>query len=87
MSMKKLSLDPKAIAALNAEGAELATPSKPLSNETVNVIRRGMARAVFGPTMMPTFRQRCLMWTSGAAIKASWAADHFQRKYHERSRN
>ena len=85
--MEKINLDPQAIAALNAEGAELKAPSKPLSDKAVQIIRRSVARTVFGPSMQPTLRQRCRMWTSFAAIKASWAADNFQRRYHERTRN
>jgi len=75
----KIELSPEALAALNAEGAELKAPPKPLNPMGVHACRRAVARAVFGPTMKPTFKQQLLAFPSYAAVKAVWAADHFQK--------
>lgn len=79
--MRKISLDPEALAALNADGAELKAPPKPLSHEVIQVIRRQVAETFFGPLMGPTFKQQLIGYSSFRAIKAIWAADNFQRKY------
>jgi hypothetical protein len=81
-AVRKITLDPEALAALEAD-TEVKF-DKPLSGRAVNIIRRGMARAVFGPTMMPRFRQRCLSESSYVAIKACWAADWWQLKMTEK---
>lgn len=75
----KINLSPEALAALNADGAEIKAPPKPLSNKTIQIIRMGVARVLFGPTMRPNFNSQLLTFVSFAAIKASWAADHWQR--------
>ena len=78
--MKKISLSPEALAALNAESDEpIKVPPKPLPLKAQNIISMGVREAMFGPTMKPSLRSRLLMWTSHAAIKASWAADHWQK--------
>ncbi len=83
-AVKHLALNPQAIATLNAAGAKLKAPAKPLSDKAVQIIRRSVARTVFGPSMQPTLRQRCRMWTSFAAVKAGWAAAHWQQKMKEK---
>jgi len=77
--VRKINLDSEALAALNAEGAELKEPPKPLPDEAVQIIHQQVARVVFGLSMRPTFKQQLLAFVSFAAIKSSWAADHFQR--------
>ena len=62
----------------------LPAPPKPLPAKAQRVIQKQVVKAVFGPSMKPTFRHRCLGWTSFNAIKASWAADHWQRKMEEK---
>ena len=81
--MKKISLTPEALAALNAdsdEPIEAAPAPKVLPKAIQRVLHEHVARAVFGPLMGPTVRQRLTLWTSHAAIKASWAADNFLRR-------
>jgi hypothetical protein len=83
--MKKVSLSPEALAALNADNPEpLKAPPKPLSKKAVQIIRMHVAEVLFGPTLKPTLKQQLLGYSSFAAIKAGWAADHFQRKMGER---
>ena len=78
--MRKISLDPEALAALNAEGTIMPVGlPKSLPDDVVQVIRKQIAGTVFGPSMKPTFRQQLFTFVSFAAIKASWAADNFQR--------
>ncbi len=72
VSVRKLTVPSEAKAALNE-------PPKPLSVEVLMSIRRVVARDVFGPTLRPTFKQRLLEFSSIAAIKAGWAADHWQK--------
>ena len=83
--MKKISLDPAALAALNAESPKPIRSPKPLPDKMIQIIRRGLAVTLFGPTMLPTFKSQLLTFSSVAAIKTSWAADHFQRRYRERN--
>lgn len=78
--MKRITMTPEAMAALNANG-----PIRPMSDKMIQVIRKGVARAMFGPTLRPTFRWQLLTFSSFAAIQASWAADNFQRRYRERN--
>ena len=76
--MRKISLDSEALAALEADGA--VKFDKPLPDKAIQIIRRGVAKAIFGPTMKPAFKSQLLTFVSFAAIKASWAADHWQRR-------
>ena len=75
----KITLPADALAALNAEGAELKAPPKPLNPMVVYACRRTVARAVFGPIMHKIFKQQLLTFVSFDAIKAHWAANHFQK--------
>ncbi len=85
--MEKITLSPEAMAALNAGGAELKAPPKPLPMKAQRVIQERIAKTLLGPSMKPNFKQQLLTFPSYAAIKASWATDHFQRRYRERTRN
>ena len=84
-AIHKISLPPEALAALEADGA--VKFDKPLPDKAIRVIRQGIAKAVFGPSMKPTFKSQLLTFVSFAAIKASWAADHWQRRQRERTHN
>lgn len=84
-AVRKISLDPEALAALEADGA--VKFDKPLPDKVIRVIRQSVAKAIFGPTMRPRFRPQLLTFVSFAAIKSSWAADHWQRRQRERTRN
>lgn len=77
-AIRKISLDPAALAALEKDGDIKFT--KPLSVKTIQVIRKRVAKTLFGPSMRPTFKQQLLAFASFAAFKASWAADYWQRK-------
>ncbi len=77
--MRKITLSPEAMAALNAEDAELKVPPKPLPDKAIQMIRKRAVKTLFGPSMKPTFKQQLLTFPSYAAIKASWAADHWQK--------
>lgn len=81
----KIELSPEALAALEADGkTKLVEPPKPLPDKVVQIIRQGLAKALFGPTMRPRFRAQLFGYTSFAAIKASWAADWWQLKMKEK---
>ncbi len=81
-NIRTVSLSPEALDALEADG-EIKF-DKPMSDKAIRVIRRSMARKVFGPTMMPTLKPQLLTFVSFAAIKASWAADWWQLKMKEK---
>lgn len=83
--MKKISLDPAALAALEADGA--VKFNRPLPIEVLRACRAQVAGAAFGLTMKPTFKRQLFTFSSFAAIKAGWAADHFERMARERTRN
>lgn len=84
----KVSLSPEDLAALNAESNEpIKAPLKPLPLAIVQTIRRQIAETFPGPFINPSFKSRLLMFVSLEAIKAGWAADHFQRMARERTRN
>jgi hypothetical protein len=84
-AVRKISLTPEALAALNAESTEPVRPApQPLPPMAVQVIRKQIAEAVFGPSMKPTFRQQLLAFSSFSAIKAGWAAAHWQLKMKEK---
>ena len=84
-AIRKISLDPEALAALNADRVvPLKAPPKPLSAKAVQAIRKQVAEALFGPSMKPTFKQQLLTFSSFAAVKASWAADWWQLKMTEK---
>ena len=85
--MGKINLDPTTVATLNAEGAKLAAPPKPLSNKMIQVVHNWVAKVLFGLSTEPTFKQQLFVWSSHAAIKASWAADYWQGRQRERTRN
>jgi len=81
--MKKISLSPEAMAALEKDSA--VKFNKPLPDKALKIIRMIVAESVFGPTMKPKFKQQLLYFSSFIAIKSSWAADHFlkmmEKKY------
>ena len=81
-TMRKVNIPPEAKAALEKNGA--VKFDKPLSTKTIQIIRRVVAREVFGPAMKPTFRQQLLAFVSFAAIKAGWAASWWQLKMKEK---
>ena len=81
-AIRKIKLDPAAVAALGAD-TEVKF-DKPLSDETIQVIRKALAKTLFGPTMRPRFKAQLFGYTSFAAIKASWAADWWQLKMKEK---
>lgn len=80
--IRKITLDPEALAALEAN-VEVKF-DKPLLGKVIRTIRQGLAKAIFGSTMKPTFKSQLLTFVSFAAIKASWAADHWQSKMTEK---
>lgn len=83
----KITLPPEALAALNAESDEpIKAPPKPLPMAVQRLIHEQVAKAVHGPSMRPTFKQQLLHFPSYAAMKAVWAADHFQRMAAERKK-
>ena len=80
-AIRKISLPPEALAALNADRVvPLKAPPKPWPLKAQMVIRNQVAKTFFGPSMRPTFKQQLLTFSSFAAVKASWAADYWQRK-------
>ena len=81
-AIRKISLDPEALAALEADRA--VKFDKPLSDKTIQVIRKVLAKTLFGPTMRLRFRPQLLTFVSFAAIKASWAADYWQLRMKEK---
>ncbi len=81
-NIRKISLDPETLAALEADGA--VKFDKPLPAKAIQVIRQGIAKAIFGPTMRPAFKSQLLTFVSFAAIKVSWAADYWQLKMKEK---
>ena len=81
-NIRKVSLSPEALAALEADGD--VKFDKPMSNKAIQIIRQGVARAIFGPTMRPAFKPQLLSFVSFAAIKSSWAADWWQLKMKEK---
>lgn len=81
----KVTLSPEALAALEADGD--VKFDRPLHPTVVRACRAQVVRVAFGPTMKPTFNQQLLTFSSFAAIKAGWAANHFERMARERTRN
>jgi len=81
-AVRKISLDPAALAALEKDGA--VKFDKPLPPKVVQIIHKRVMKALFGPSMKPTFKQQLLQYSSFAAIKASWAADYWQNKMTEK---
>ncbi len=85
--MKKISMNPEAMAALQSAEGEVAKPRKAIRIPQVSAarIRQDMMRVMFGESMKPTNKARLLMWTSHAAVKAAWAADHWQKMQAEKA--
>lgn len=81
-AIRKISLDPEALAALEADGK--IKFDRPLSAKVIQTIRQSVARRMFGPTMKPSFRQQLLTFPSYAAFKACWAADWWQLRMKEK---
>ena len=78
--MRKISLDPEAMAALEVAGnTKLRGPPNILPQWAQQVILKQVAETFFDPSMRPTFKAQLLGYSSFRAIKANWAADHFQR--------
>jgi len=78
-AIKRVSLSPEALAALNADEV-VVKPRKKLSQKAQRTTSMKARELLFGPTMKPTFKQQLLTFSSFAAIKASWAADYWQRQ-------
>ena len=81
-AIRKITLDPKAVAALEAD-TEVKF-DKPLSDKAIQVIRKQIAKTLFGPSMKPPIKGQLLTFVSFAAIKSSWAADWWQLKMKEK---
>ena len=83
--MSEIKLSEEALAALKATGYEPPTrPPEPLPMWMQVVLREQVRETFFGPSKKPPFRVQCLGWTSFRAIKAVWAADHWERKMKEK---
>lgn len=85
--MKKISMNPEAMAALQSAEGEVAKKKSTLRlpRESRLRLREDMLRTLFGDTMLPTFRARLLMYSSFAAIKHHWAATHWQKMQAKRA--
>ncbi len=81
---RKVHLPPEALAALEKDGA--VKFKKPLSVKTLNVIRKWVAKTLYGLSMKPTIRQQLLGFPSYRAIAAVWAADWWRLKMKEKYR-
>lgn len=81
-AIRKITLDPEAVAALEAD-TEVKF-DKPLSDKTIQIIRKVLAKTLFGPSMKPPIESQLLTFVSFAAIKASWAADYWQLRMKEK---
>ncbi len=81
-SSRRITLDPEALAALEADGA--VKFDRPLPPKVIQTIRQSVARRLFGPTMTPTIKQRLLTFPSYSAFNACWAADWWQLKMKEK---
>ena len=82
---RKVNMPPEALAALNAVSDEpIRVPPKPLSAETVNVIRKRVAETLRDSLIQPTFKQQLLGFPSYRAVMACWAADWWQLKMKEK---
>ena len=62
----------------------LSPMNNPLPEWIVASIRAPLFRAIFGPTMRPSFQSRLLMWTSRAAINAH---DHCEQHIEAREKH
>ena len=81
--MRKINMSPEAMAALqSAEGGVIKPTAPPLKLPRVSLLRlrNNMLHTLFGEAMQPTFRARLLMYSSFAAILATWRADNFLRR-------
>lgn len=77
-AIRKVSLDPAALAALEKDGDVKFTRPPPLKAQ--RVIRERVLKALYGPTMKPTFKQQLLGFPSYRALTAVWAASYWQRQ-------
>ncbi len=79
---QKIELSEEALAALKASG--FTPPPEPLPLWMQVEIREQVRETFFGRNLKPPFKIQCLGWTSFRAIKAVWAADHFERMNKEK---
>jgi len=74
-------LTPEQVAALELGGKKLSEPvKKTLDLLAINIIRGYVRERVFGPTLMPTTKQRFMLYPSFAVML-------WMEQIHEHSRN
>ena len=57
---------------------------KPLPQNVINLVHEHVRESYFGLMMMPTSRQRLLIYSSFHAIKAGWACAYWEQMTKEK---